>query len=103
MPKELNKNEVYKIIKESLNKLNNQGLNDYEMQNNLNDDLFGGSSPLDSLGLVSFLVIIEQSIENKFGINITIADEKAFSLTNSPFKKISSLVDYLSIALKIDV
>lgn len=103
MPKELNKNEVYKIIKESLNELNNQGLNDYEMQNNLNDDLFGGSSPLDSLGLVSFLVIIEQSIENKFGINITIADEKAFSLTKSPFKKISSLVDYLSIALKIEV
>jgi len=66
--------------------------------NSLNDDtpIFGTKGNLDSLGLVSFLVNLEQYIEDKYGIPITIADEKAMSLKNSPFRTINTLSEYLN-------
>jgi len=66
--------------------------------NSLNDDtpIFGTKGNLDSLGLVSLLVNLEQNIEDKYGIPITIADEKAMSLKNSPFRTINTLSEYLN-------
>ena len=66
--------------------------------NFLNDDspIFGTKGNLDSLGLVSLLVNLEQNIEDKYGIPITIADEKAMSLKNSPFRTINTLSEYLN-------
>jgi acyl carrier protein len=58
-------------------------------------ELFGGKSSLDSLGLVTLIVALEQNIEDELGIAITIADEKAMSLKNSPFRTISSLEKFL--------
>ena len=58
--------------------------------------LFGGKGVLDSLGLVSFLISLEQKIEDNTGISLTIADEKAMSLKNSPFKTIGTLHNYLN-------
>tara|TARA_Y100001980_G_C14434272_1_gene222018 strand:- start:402 stop:686 length:285 start_codon:yes stop_codon:yes gene_type:complete len=67
-----------------------------EMKVVADTEIFGGNSKLDSLGLVTFLVSLEQKIEDAYGIQITIADEKAMSLTNSPFRTVGSLNDYLS-------
>ena len=61
--------------------------------------LFGSGGNLDSLGLVSLLVIIEQNIEEEFDTNITIADEKAMSQKNSPFRTVSALIDYIELLL----
>ena len=41
---------------------------------------FGPESSLDSLGLVTLIVEIEQNIEDEFGVEITIADEQAMSM-----------------------
>ena len=57
--------------------------------------IFGSDGELDSLGLVSFLVIVEQNIEDQYNVEITIADEKAMSLKHSPFRTVGTLVDYL--------
>ena len=61
--------------------------------------MFGSDGFLDSLGLVTLLVNIEQKIEASFNMTITIADEKAMSLRRSPFKSIGSLVQYLDLRL----
>jgi hypothetical protein len=57
--------------------------------------LFGGESLLDSLGLVSLIVSIEEAIEDKFNTSIILADEKAMSRRTSPFSRVSYLVDYI--------
>ena len=57
--------------------------------------LFGGDSLLDSLGLVSFIVSVEEVIEEKFNKSIILADEKAMSRRTSPFSRVSYLVDYI--------
>ena len=49
---------------------------------------------LDSLSLVSLIVSVEQGIEDEIGQMITLADAKAASQENSPFRTIGSLSHY---------
>ena len=57
--------------------------------------LFGGNGQLDSLGLVSLVVSIEEEIETELGNAIVLADEKAMSRRTSPFSRIGNLIDYI--------
>jgi len=61
--------------------------------------LMGNESKLDSLGLVSLLITVEQYIEDELEKNITIADEKAMSQKHSPFRTIGTLADYIDMLL----
>ncbi|WP_028609955.1 hypothetical protein [Paenibacillus harenae] len=58
--------------------------------------LFGNGGALDSLGLVHFIVAVEQAIEDRFHAAVVLADEKAMSLRNSPFRTIGILSDYIA-------
>jgi len=62
--------------------------------------LFGQSSKLDSLGLVTFIVAIEQKFQEDLGVTVTLADERAMSQKRSPFATIGTLADYVSSLLK---
>lgn len=68
-----------------------------ESEENLNEAtvLLGAEGILDSMGLVSLIVAVEQDVEDEFGKEITIADAKAMSQKNSPFRTVGSLVDYI--------
>jgi acyl carrier protein len=57
--------------------------------------LFGADAPLDSLGLVSLIVLIEEKLEDEYGLCMILADEKAMSRRTSPFSRISYLIDYI--------
>ncbi len=58
--------------------------------------LFGRDGCLDSLGLVTFIVAIETEIEDTRGIAILLADERAMSMTHSPFRTAGRLADYVA-------
>lgn len=62
--------------------------------------LFGANAPLDSLELVSLIVLIEEKLEDEFGLSLILADEKAMSRRTSPFSKISYLIDYIMEIIK---
>jgi D-alanine--poly(phosphoribitol) ligase subunit 2 len=57
--------------------------------------LFGQSGQLDSLGLVSLIVAVEQHVQAEFGSDVTLADERALSQKNSPFRTIATLAAYI--------
>jgi D-alanine--poly(phosphoribitol) ligase subunit 2 len=56
--------------------------------------LYGSQGPLDSLGLVSLIVMIEQGIEDELDVFVTLADAKAASQQNSPFRTVGALAAY---------
>ena len=58
--------------------------------------LFGVSGNLDSVGLVSLTIEIEQLVFERTGKNIILADEKAMSRQTSPFRNVQTLSQYLS-------
>jgi D-alanine--poly(phosphoribitol) ligase subunit 2 len=57
--------------------------------------LFGAGGALDSLGLVSLVVALEQRIAEGCGVEVTLADEKAMSRRSSPFRTVGALTDYV--------
>lgn len=91
------KEDILEIIYNSIDELNHQ--NDYEIAKEESTKLFGSDCNLDSLGLVNLISLIEDSIEEKTGEYLPIADERAFSMESSPFKNIGVLADYIQTLL----
>lgn len=58
--------------------------------------LLGSDAPLDSIGFVTFVVAVEERIAEATGRAITLADEKALSLSASPFRTLGALADYIA-------
>lgn len=56
--------------------------------------LFGQNGLLDSLALVSLVIAVEQGIEEKYGVRVELADDKALSQKHSPYRSIATLSDY---------
>jgi len=56
--------------------------------------LFGPSGALDSLGLVSVVVELEQTLSDRIGSEVSLMNDRAMSQTRSPFRTIGSLADY---------
>lgn len=92
-----NKTKIVEIIFKSIDEINQQ--NDTKISKNIDTKIFGVGSDLDSLGLINLIVTVEQNIEDEFGITITLADERAMSPEQSPFKNIGSLADYIKVLI----
>jgi acyl carrier protein len=93
------KNEIIDLIYSSIDELNSQNEQDNQLTKTLDTVIFGKESNLDSLGLVNFIVSLEQEINDTFDIEISLADEKAMSQSTSPFRTISTLVDYITMLI----
>jgi acyl carrier protein len=87
------KNEIVQIIFEMIDEINKQ--NETNLTKDINARLFGKESTLDSLGLVNLIVSIEEAVNEKFDVAISIVDEKAMSQVRSPFRTIDTLADYI--------
>ena len=93
-------NTIIEIIYNSIDEFNEQLKNDMKLEKSTETKLIGSNSKLDSLGIVSFLVTIEQNIEDEFDVIFTIADERAMSQKRSPFRTIGTLADYIDMLLR---
>ena len=58
--------------------------------------LFGETGLLDSVGLVSLIVAVEQEVEDDLGATIMLADERAMSQSSSPYRTVETLARYAS-------
>jgi len=59
-------------------------------------ELFGGPQSIDSLSLVRIVAEVERVAEEKLGKRVVLADERAMSRRNSPFRSVGSLADLLT-------
>ena len=62
--------------------------------------LFGREGVIDSLTLVNLVVVAEQKVQETLNCAITLADERAMSQKNSPFKSVESLANYIVMLVK---
>jgi len=58
--------------------------------------LIGPGAVLDSLGLVSLILEVEQRLDQEFDVQLVLADERAMSQRHSPYRSIGSLVEYIT-------
>jgi len=63
--------------------------------------VFGPGSPLDSLGLVALLLDIEDALRDQ-GFEVVLSDDRAVSQKRSPFRSVTTLVDYIVTLLQTE-
>ncbi len=94
------RDRILNIVLNTLNDFNETYEKDIPLELGEEIPLYGKKGILDSLGLVSLIVMIEQAIEDELDISLILADEKAMSQKTSPFLTVSSLVNYISLLIK---
>ena len=94
------KSKVLDAVFYAIEEVNQQLPKEQQLDKSTDVVIFGVSGRLDSLGLVTLIVAIEQRIEEEFGVTITLTDEGAMSQTDSPFRTIGALADYIALLLK---
>jgi acyl carrier protein len=87
---------IYRAVDE----LNRQLPKAVHVGKSANSPLYGKSSKLESIDLVTLMIEVEEKIKEEFGIPITIANERAMSQEDSPFLSIGSLTDFIAELLK---
>jgi len=57
--------------------------------------LLGRSAVVESMGLVTLIVEVEQRLESDFDVVVVLADDRAMSQSRSPFLSVGTLADYI--------
>jgi acyl carrier protein len=93
--------KVLEVIFDAVDNLNRQLAEDQRLAKSTETMLMGENGSLDSLGLVNFIVAVEEKIEEQFTMSIVLSDESLILSANSPFRTIGTLVDYITNQLKV--
>ena len=84
--------KINDIIEISINSINQQ-LN-LELVNSDDTEIIGDNSPLDSLGILTFVMEIEKNIEELLGLKISLVNDDFLS-GNSPLENVRKLKAHL--------
>ena len=93
-------NQVDQILFAAIEEINQQLPSNQTIKAEKSTMLFGKDGVLDSLTLVNLIVTVEQKLQESMNATITLADERAMSQKNSPFKSVESFANYIVMLLK---
>ena len=91
--------QVEQVLFEAIEEINDQLPEEQHIAKKMSTPLFGEDSGVDSLTLVNLIVAAEQKIQEQMDAAVTLADEKAMSQKNSPFRSVESLAAYIVMLL----
>lgn len=88
------KEQIVELVHQVIEEMRDSGDLDPGEEITATTPLYGEAGVLDSMGLVSVILTLEQEIESKFDLQIALADEKALSAKRSPYRTIESIAEY---------
>ena len=89
------KEQVVVIILDVISIINQELEDKIPIKDREKSILFGNNSIIDSLIFVNLIVAVEEKIEEEFNTQVVLADEKAMSQRNSPFRTVETLANYI--------
>jgi len=95
-----NNTKIIEAVMEAIDEFNGQLPKEQKLNKAADAALFGSGGSLDSLGLVSLVTIVEQKIEEKFGITATLLEDVDLLENDNPFRTFNSLADYVASVLE---
>lgn len=87
--------KIIELISQSLRTLNEEWQNPKLESVGEKTTIYGSEGSIDSLGLVMLIADLEDRLLAEYGKEIVLADEKAMSQRNSPFRTVESLGLYI--------
>ena len=91
----VNRQDILRLIYLTIDEINETLPDDRQLERSLETHLIGRAGTLDSLGLVNFIILLEQRLADEFRVAVTLANEKAVSRANSPFRTVDNLANYV--------
>ncbi len=92
----MEKKKIIQAIFSAIDEVNQELPEREQLNKSVDTVLLGESSPLDSLGLVTLIVVLEERIEDEFDEVIALADDEAFSDEKGPFANVNALTNHIS-------
>ena len=89
------KEKIKLIIENAISELNEEI--EYDTLANLTDEtvLFGGEDGIDSISLARLISDIELALGDSFKATVILADEKAMSMRQSPYRTVGTLTEFV--------
>ena len=94
------KEKVSQSIFKAIDELNEQLPPEQNLEKSIETRIIGKGGKLDSVGLVNLIVAVEQMIEDEFEVPMTLADERAMSQNQSPFRTVRTLAEYIAMLIE---
>lgn len=95
------KEKVELILLNVVDVINNQLKKQDRIEKSINTPLIGENSKLDSLGVINFITITEEKIEEVFNIQISLTEDEEYMFSpNGPLRTIETLAIFISNQLK---
>lgn len=96
----MHRNQVLEIISDAVRHANDLRAPDEQLACGETTPLYGQSGTLDSLGLVSLILDVEEAVNEQTGRNLVLADERAMAQHHNPFLTVGSLANYIMVRLE---
>lgn len=89
------KDQIMQLLRDIIAELNEEL--QYEWLNNVHEDtpIFGDDAGIDSLSLAFLVSQAEIRVDEELGHQVVLADEKAMSMRNSPYRTVGTLIDFI--------
>jgi acyl carrier protein len=87
--------KVFALVKGAIEELNEELEYDSLRDVTAGTPVYGGDDGIDSFSLVTLIVGLEQQVEQAFGKTVPLADEKAMSMRNSPYRTAGTLIELI--------
>jgi hypothetical protein len=97
----MNRDSIVKIVFVAVTRTNQLRPADAQIPLREEAALFGEGGYLDSLGLVSFVLDVEELVNEATGQSLVLSDDRAMSQSRSPFRTIRNFVEYVAERLKV--
>ena len=90
------KEQVTQVVYDVIDELNAQLDHEGRLTKSHDTALHGEMGGLDSLGLVNLIVGVEEGIEERTGVMLSLVDELIVVTEESPFRTVGALVEYVA-------
>jgi acyl carrier protein len=92
---QLDRNAALSVVVQSLTELLTQNGDVMPATIDESTVLVGKDAVIDSLGMVSLIVEVEQVLETEHDVSVTLANDRAMSERNSPFRTVGVFADHV--------
>lgn len=92
------RDSIYEVVSACVAEANSQGLSRIPLDKGNAANILSGGRYIDSLGLVSLLIMIEQDLEDELGITLKLSRTVAQAATNGEHSlaTVGTLIDHIS-------
>ncbi|WP_255947782.1 hypothetical protein [Streptomyces odontomachi] len=92
---------ILQLIASAIEEINEMREEDIPTDDILDLRLYGSGGVFESMYLVAFLSQVEEGLEDEFGVDVSLASEKAVSLRVSPFSSVRRLIAFIEEELQL--